>query len=139
MLELALVRACGTCCALHAVHAHFPSRAVFSSITSIGRSCSDVYIHAHPLVFTVRAVEIVLPHRSVPARVPVQREERVFKSKFVFKDISGISYKKTPAVMVDYDGKARALTPQEVAYRTWTSKFTVVKRAELAGVPAPRK
>ncbi len=66
--------------------------------------------------------------------VTCQREERVFKSKFVFKDISGISFKRTPAVIVDYSGVTRQLTDTETSYRSWTSKYYVVKRADIAGV-----
>ena len=60
----------------------------------------------------------------------------MFKSKLVLRDISGGPFKQAaPERLVDYDGTVRPLTPQEHAYRTWTSKYAVVARAKLAGVP----
>ncbi len=66
----------------------------------------------------------------------MQVENRVFRSKYVFKDISGTPNKRTPAVLVDYDGMQRLQTPQENEYRTWESKRTVVRRGDTPGRPA---
>jgi hypothetical protein len=64
-----------------------------------------------------------------------QKEERVFKSKFAVKDISGSPCRRSPVTVVDYDGKARAPTPVEAKYRSWVTKYGSVKRVPLAGVP----
>ncbi len=74
-----------------------------------------------------------------PCRLHAQVEERTFHSKYCFKDISGVPYKRTPAVMVDYDGKARVLSEQEKLSRSWASKYSVVKRADVAGLRSSGK
>jgi hypothetical protein len=62
-----------------------------------------------------------------------QVKDRVFRSKYVFKDISGNPCKKTQSTVVDYSGARRPATSVEESYRTWTPKYTSVKRGAVAG------
>ncbi len=68
-----------------------------------------------------------------------QPDKRVFRSKYVFKDISGSPNKRTPTVLVDYDGKQREQSALENAYRTWESKREVVRKGDTPGRPVEAK
>jgi len=58
-------------------------------------------------------------HHRLP-KVPVPpREERVFKAKYVFKDINESSGDAAHLRVVDYDGTVRPSTTEEAASRTW--------------------
>lgn len=75
-----------------------------------------------------------LPANALPVRVGLPKldlppqEERTHKSKLAFTDIS--AEKKDPKAVrvVDWDGTARAATPTERLYRTWTPRTFTPRR-----------
>ena len=76
---------------------------------------------------------------SVLLAGPLQKEQRKFQSKYVFRDISGNPNKETPVILVDYSGKRRPIRESELKFRSWEPKYRVVRQGTAPGMDTPRK
>ncbi len=71
-------------------------------------------------------------HR-LPTLPPPPKSERVFDSKYIFRDISGPSRKNgrslNPLVSAGWDGVTRPATNRETLYRSWETRYWRAERA----------